>query len=388
MSVWFILLASAAAIAAFSTALAVINLALYARPRLDRARETASRLGDAPPVSICVPARNEAANIEACVFGVQAQRGASIEVLVYDDQSTDGTGEIVARLAATDSRVQIVPTQPLPPEWNGKQHACQRMAEAATGEWLLFTDADVRFEADAVAAALSEATRLRVDLISTFPRQLTGSLLERLVVPLIHFILFSYLPFPLMRWSKSPIASAGCGQFLLVRRSAWQRAGGHASLRASMHDGIQLPRRVRASGGRTDLFDGTALVSCRMYRDFKSCWNGFAKNAYEGLGSFPMLCIFTLLNLVAHVLPWVWLIVALTTGRHPLLESLLAAAAISLALFERVMLAIRFRQSWLSVVLHPLGIVLMTAIQWHSWVLTMRGAREWRGRRAGALQSA
>lgn len=403
MSLWLALLLIAAAICAFSLVLATINVLAYARPRADAAKvavqitghedrigssEARPEHGDEPLVSICVPARNESANIEACVRGVLAQRGVTLEVLVYDDQSTDGTGDILARLISEDPRVRSVPTQALPEGWNGKQHGCQRMGEAARARWLLFTDADVRFEPDAIRGALDEAMRLRAELVSTFPRQITGSFLERMVVPLIHFILLSYLPFPFMRSNRTPSASAGCGQFLLVRRDTWERAGGHAAFRASMHDGIRLPRSVRAVGGHSDLFDGTELVSCRMYRDFGSCWRGFAKNAYEGLGSFGVLCIFTALHLIGHVLPWIWLAVALVTGRLATAETTLAMVAIGLALSERALLALRFRQSWLGVALHPVGIVLMTAIQWHSWVLAMTGRREWRGRTQGSLQSA
>jgi len=393
VSVWSVLLTTAVGICAVSAVLAVVNLLFYRRPRTgegaagidDRragaapeAERTAARL---PLVSICIPARNEAENIEACVRGALAQRDVAVEVLVYDDDSTDGTGEIVTRLAA-DPRVRAVAAPTLPEGWNGKQHACQRLGEAARGEWLLFTDADVRFEPGAAAAALSEAHRLRADLVSTFPRQITGSLLERLVIPLMHFILLSYLPFPFMRRSRAPGASAGCGQFLFVRRAAWERAGGHAAFRDSMHDGIRLPRRVRETGGRSDLFDGTDLVSCRMYRDFGSCWRGFAKNAYEGLGSFVVLCVFTVLHLVGHVLPWVWLVIALATDEWRTRETMLALTAIGFALAERALLAWRFRQSFLGVALHPLGILLMTAIQWHSFVLAKTGRRTWRGRTA------
>lgn len=395
MSAWAWVMVASIAICAMSAGIAFANLRLLGRPArrsVSPGESVAAPCPNGPQVSVCVPARNESANIEACLRSLLAQHGVSLEVLVYDDDSTDGTGEIVARLSAEDPRIRAVPTVPLPPGWNGKQHGCQRMGEAAHGRWLLFTDADVRFEPDAVALSLAEASRLRATLVSTFPRQITGSFLERLVVPMIHFILLSYLPMGFMRRSMQPSASAGCGQFLLVERSAWKRAGGHASFRDSMHDGIKLPRRIRETGGRTDLFDGTEVVSCRMYRDAASCWRGFAKNAYEGLGSFGTLCVFTLLHVVGHLLPWVVLARAAWSALagEPVdrAATALAAGAISLALVERAALAIRFQQSWLGVALHPLAIALMTAIQWHSFALALRGRREWRGRVQGSLREA
>lgn len=407
MTVWIALLALSAFVTTASALVAAFNLSGLRRPnrRGVDADENANadagpganadakdRSDSAPLATICIPARNEASNLEACVAGALSQRGPAIEVLVYDDHSSDGTGDIARRLCERDPRVRLCPTVPLPEGWNGKQHACQRMGEAARGEWLLFTDADVRFHAGVVAAALEEASHRRAELISTFPRQITESMLERLVVPLIHFLLLSYLPLAFMRRSMRPSASAGCGQFLFVRRDAWRRAGGHAAFRDSMHDGIRLPRAVRAAGGRSDLFDGTDLVECRMYRGAAACWRGFAKNAYEGLGSPVALVAMSAIHLVGHLLPWVWLAVAIgefVAGRRidPIAASL-AVISISAALGERFLLAKRFRQSWLGAALHPVGVLLMTAIQWHSFLLHASGRREWRGRMHAPLQGA
>lgn len=386
MTFWTVILAAAFVITLATALMAIANLQAYERPMRAAAEHAAPDGG--PLVSICVPARNEESNLEACVDSLRASRGVSFEILVYDDHSTDGTATILERLTRADPRVRAVPTAPLPSGWNGKQFGCQSMGEAARGAWLLFTDADVRFEPDAVALALDVATSRRVDLLSTFPRQETGSLLERLIVPLIHFILLSYLPFRIMRAGRVPSACAGCGQFLLVSAEAWRAGGGHAAFRASMHDGIRLPRAIRASGGRTDLFDATELVRCRMYRGFRACWSGFAKNAYEGVGSLALLVFFTLLHAIGHVAPWVWLAWAGLAREFRGVDLALAAAAIAAALAERALLAVRFRQSWLGVVLHPVAMVLMTAIQWHSFVLALLGRRAWRGRRAGPLRAA
>ncbi len=349
-------------------------------------------------VSICIPARNEEANIAACVRSLLVGSHRPIEVLVYNDQSTDGTGEILAALAAADSRVKIVPTLPLSNGWNGKQFGCQRCGEFATGTWLLFTDADVRFEPDAIARTLAAASRAKAELISTFPRQVTVTLGEKLVIPLIHFILLSYLPIARMRSTLDPAASAGCGQFLFVRAAAWIAAGGHTSFKDSMHDGIKLPRALRRAGLRTDLFDGTDLCHVRMYQGFAATWRGFAKNAFEGLGSVGLLLFITVLHALGQLLPWLVLAVPIAEwlarftgltdfGTQPLLDNpptaphyTLAAIAVCSALIGRLLLAHRFRQSLISAALHPVGITLMTLIQWHSLYLAKTGRRTWRGR--------
>lgn len=339
--------------------------------------------GAGPEVSVCIPARNEERNIGDAVDAARASRGIAVEVLVYDDQSTDGTAGILATCVAADRRVRSVPTEPLPPGWNGKQWGCDRMGRAAQGRWLLFTDADVRLAPDCLARAVAEAGRLDAALLSTVPRQVTGSFLERLVVPLIHWMLFSWLPMPRMRNTTDPATSAGCGQFLLVRRDAWAASGGHAAFRSSMHDGIHLPRSLRRAGYRTDLYDGTDSVSCRMYRDAAGTWRGFAKNAYEGLGSPMVLAVFTVLEGLGILLPWAWLAVMALHGTLPPVPTALAAAACGMQLLQRLLLAIRFRQPPECVLLHPVSIAVLLAIQWRSWWLHVTGRRAWRGRAAG-----
>ncbi|MDZ4754290.1 MAG: glycosyltransferase family 2 protein, partial [Phycisphaerae bacterium] len=241
--------------AAFALQAAILGLVNLRRYR---------RAAHAPPdlrasVSVCIPARNEESNIETCVRSVLANAtatGLAVEVLCYDDQSTDQTPRILAALAAEDERVRLVPTVSLPKDWNGKQHACWRLAGAARHDWLLFTDADVRFAPDALRRAIHEAERHNAALLSTVPQQIAGTVGEALLIPLIHVLLLSYLPMGRMRRTLDPAASAGCGQFLLARADAYRAAGGHAVFRASMHDGIKMPRAFRAAGFRTDLFDG------------------------------------------------------------------------------------------------------------------------------------
>ena len=128
-------------------------------------------------------------------------------------------------------------------------------------------------------------TRRPVGLLSGFPHEETGSWLEKLLIPLIHFILLGFLPLGRMRLSKSPAFAAGCGQLFIAQRSAYESAGGHAAIRSSLHDGILLPRAFRRAGQTTDVFDATNLAECRMYRSAKEVWLGLLKNAGEGMAS-------------------------------------------------------------------------------------------------------
>jgi hypothetical protein len=385
MSMSSMLLSVGTVTGAFGAALAwasmLSNLRLYTRTARG---ERPAPGGTAPVVSVCIPARNEEANIEACVRSVLASVDVPVEVLVYDDQSTDATSTILARLVAEDPRVRVVPTQPLPSGWNGKQWGCERMGQAARGAWMLFTDADVRFEPDCVARTLARAGSLRVDLLSTVPRQVTGSWAEHAVIPLISFVLLSYLPMGRMRNTMSPAASGACGQFILARREAWLASGGHAAFRASMHDGIKMPRAFRTAGFRTDLFDGTDLVACRMYRGLGQVWRGFAKNAYEGLGSPVLLLFVTALHGCAVLLPWITLLLWLLGVTMAAWVPWVAALTIMAGFAQRVVLARRFAHAWASVALHPVGILMLTVIQWHSLWLHLTGRRAWKGRTAGA----
>ncbi|MEM8757004.1 MAG: glycosyltransferase family 2 protein [Planctomycetota bacterium] len=363
--------------------MAMVNLRLYRRPPASLADGV-----DTPLLSVCIPARDEEANIEACVRSVLDGSYDNCEVLVYDDQSTDSTPEILARLAAEDDRLKLVETVPLPEGWAGKQHACWRMAQASGGEWMLFTDADVRFTEHMLARTLAHAQQLKAagsdaGLLSTFPRQITGSFGEKLLVPMIFFLLFSYLPMWRMRQTTDPSTSAACGQFLFVRRDAYDASGGHEAFKDSYHDGIKMPRAVRKAGFKSDLFDGQDLASVRMYRGFAESWSGFAKNAFEGLGSVGLLVFLTFVHTVAHALPFVVLALAAAGVVEDGRAVALAGVACVAALAERAVLSARFTSGVAAVLLHPVGALAMTAVQWDSLRLAKAGRRAWRGRVLG-----
>jgi glycosyltransferase involved in cell wall biosynthesis len=373
-----VLLIIASLFALLCLVMTLVNLRLWPRP------EPASKSVEGTLVSICIPARNEERNIGEVIKSLLAQEYREIEVLVYDDESTDRTRAIIEDLAARDARVVRVPSVPLPEGWNGKQHACWRMSQRARGKWMLFTDADVRFTPDCIGRTLASANAQNAPLLSGFPHQETGSLAEAMAVPMIFFLLLGYLPFARMRSTLDQSASAGCGQFLFIRRDAYDASGGHEGFRASMHDGIMLPRAVRRAGMKSDLFDCTDLCSCRMYNGFAQTWRGFAKNAYEGLGTPVLLIFLTVVHLIAHVLPWI-VLVRIATGNTSKTLLPLALLACAMPLVQRWAIHSRLKLPQWVVVLHPLSILMMTLIQWHSFVLHISGRRSWRGRTAGRV---
>jgi hypothetical protein len=362
-------------LALFMLVMAMVNLALWPHPSPAASSDEL--------ISVCVPARNEERNIGEIIASLLAQDHRALEVLVYDDQSVDRTPEIIAALAASDARVRIVEARPLPPSWNGKQHACWRMSEQARGAWLLFTDADVRFERDCLSRTLATARAMDVALLSGFPRQQTVTFAERLTVPMIFFILLSYLPFARMRKTRDPSASAGCGQFLFVRRDAYDASGGHEGFKSSMHDGIRLHRAVRKAGFGSDLFDCTSLCACRMYFGWRSAWSGFAKNAYEGLGNPVLLCFVTAVHAITALLP-VAVLATAWRSHEPQRDAMILFAflCLLLATVERLMIHRRVRLPLWVALLHPVSVLVMTLIQWHSFLLHLTGRRTWRGRTA------
>lgn len=378
---------ASAACAAVPAVMTLFNLAEYQPP--PAASDAASTLA----LAVIIPARNEASGIAACVHSVLASRGVPCSVIVVDDASTDGTAEIVRSLAEQDTRVHLLQAPPLPAGWNGKQHACWSGAQAASQSTALcFLDADVRLHPDALARTLTLLQRDRAALVSGFPLEETGTPMEAMLLPLIHFVLLGLLPMRKLRTTTKPSYAAGCGQFLLVDRAAYIASGGHAAIRHTMHDGLLLPKLLRTHGFSTRLTDLTHLARCRMYTSASAVWNGLAKNATEGLAAPARIVPITLLLVFGQVLPLLLLGWAWTHTRYifPFLGPPIrigmapvwwACAAVVLSYLPRLLNAARFKQSVPSALLHPLGVLLLLVLQWYALARrVLRKPATWKSR--------
>ncbi|WP_419730276.1 glycosyltransferase family 2 protein [Lichenicola sp.] len=361
-----------------SLGLATLPLAM-ALVNLHRLRTPAPASAGGVPVSVLIPARNEAANIADAVGCVLANRDVAVELLVLDDGSTDATPAILA--AIDDPRLTVLPGGggALPAGWSGKQYACARLGDQARHALMVFVDADVRLAPDALSrlAGYMQA-HPEVALASGIPRQITGSWSERLLLPLIHLLLLGYRPDALDRDRSDARFAAGCGQLFIARADAYRAMGGHAAIRASLHDGLTLPRAFRKHGLRTGLFDATDLASCRMYGNATDLREGLAKNATEGMATPRALPVWTLLLGGGHVLPTLLMLLA---------PSLPAAAAVACGTTLRLLLARRFRQSLRSAAVHPIGVLALLGLQWSALLRAGAGKpATWRGRSYPPLQ--
>ncbi|MCR4392610.1 MAG: glycosyltransferase [Candidatus Acetothermia bacterium] len=329
-----------------------------------------------PPVSILVPARDEERNIASCVQSLLAQDYPEFEVIVLDDDSRDGTGKLLEELSAcSGGRLRVLEGRPLPAGWLGKHWACHQLAQAAGGELLLFTDADTVHHPRALRDAVASLDGHRLGALSALPRQRVGTAGEALVIPLVPWVVHTFVPF-LLPWR----APAAIGQFMLFRREAYWAAGGHRAVRTEVLDDIALARNVKRARVGWEFFDASGRVETRMYRGWREVSRGLAKNL------FPVFRY----NVPFFLFVWTWLlwlawqpvvVVALgAAGAVPAGMIPPAAITIGMSLLTWFLAAVRFRLPLLQVSLYSVTILLASGIALRSllWHLSRRGT--WKGR--------
>lgn len=334
---------------------------------------------DCAGVSVLIPARDEQDGIAQSVHAALLSQGVDVEVLVLDDHSTDRTAQIVQEMSEADSRVRYLMGDELPEGWNGKQFGCKQLSEAAKYSTLVFIDADVRLKADALQRLVTCYDSMEVGLLSVFPRQETGTILEKWIIPLMHYVLLGFCPLHRMRTDSSPALAAGCGQLFMTRQEAYELAGTHAAICGSRHDGVKLPRAYRQAGLMTDVYDGQDLADCRMYHSAKEVIRGVLKNATEGLAGPKLIVPFTILLIGGSVLPVVLFVWSSALGDG--MAAVVAGLAVLAGHFPRLLAAMRLSQSWLGAFCHAPATLLFVVLQWVAFLSHLAGRQvAWRGR--------
>jgi chlorobactene glucosyltransferase len=328
-----------------------------------------------PLVSVLIPARDEGDIIRETVKCWLSVIYPNHEVLILDDQSSDDTASIALTVASGDPRVRILQGAPLPDGWKGKNWACHQFVQAARGDILIFTDADVRWEPQALTALVAEMIVSRADLFTVWPTQITETLAERLVVPLMGFVIIGYLPLLAVHHINWPIFSAAVGQCLAFRRQAYEAIGGHEAISKAIVEDMAFARGIKRRHLHLRAADGAGIISTRMYHGWPDVRDGFAKNILGGHGnSMAFLAFSTFFHWSLFVFPWVWLFF------DPIQAMILG----SLGILVRALTAAVTRQRLRDALFLPVSVLLMTLItvrsaQWH-----FTGGPRWRGRIYGS----
>ena len=326
-----------------------------------------------PSITAIVPARNEEAVIASCVESLALQPEIA-EILVVNDQSTDKTAEIVRGLMAKIPLLRLLETHEVPLGWVGKNNAVFLGAKEATSRWLLFTDADAELQPGAAARALQIAEEKSAALISFSPEQVTQTWYEKSLIPFVYTRLAKHFSYDAVNNPASPAAAAN-GQFLMIRREAYDSIGGHASVAAEVLEDVALAKRAKAGGFRLWFGSGQGIVRVRMYRSFREMWQGWKKNLYLLIGGTPH----AFLRELESTIPWIPLILILAGIKIPVLTFvgvcfLLMREFIYGAELSRNQMPAKF------IIYYVPAVALYASVLWASYRSHMKGKVEWKGR--------
>ena len=321
----------------------------------------------APAVTICIPARNEANSIERCVRSAIEQQYPNHHLLVLDDGSTDGTSEILDSLSEQyPETLTVIGGQQKPDDWLGKSWACQQLSEEALGDILIFIDADTWLEPKTTSKVVRTMGSDVVDFITLWPQQKFGTFWEKTVIPLVYFALLTLLPTryvyrfpnwfpPFLKRKMGPLFAAANGQFMAFKKNAYETIGGHQSVKNEVVEDVELAKNIRRAGFRMKMYHGKNAISCRMYESRKELWQGFRKNFFAGFGHNPVLFIgMGLLHIITFIIPILSLPFLFLWGSTKLI--LLALAAVLLMFWQRFTVDRWFDWKLRYGFLHPLGV--------------------------------
>lgn len=265
-----------------------------------------------PSIAVVIPARDEAAHITACVAAVNASDVPGLDVVVFDDASGDGTGDLAA---AAGARVVRGDGGPLPEGWKGKPWAIQRAMDHVDAEWTLFLDADVRVRPEAVSRAVTHALDEGLDFVSLLGKLDMESFWEKVIQPSVGGLILAGNDLGRANDPEHPERAIANGQFILVRTETWRRLGGHALVRDNILDDIGLARAFGKGGAKVRCLFGRELFSCRMYTGFSELWYGWTKNLYAGMNHSVGTVVFLVVFLCFYFLfPYVAAVVWAGTG--------------------------------------------------------------------------
>jgi glycosyltransferase involved in cell wall biosynthesis len=324
-------------------------------------------------VSAIIPARNEESVIATCIESLACQPGIS-EIVVVDDQSTDGTARVVRNLTGKYPHLRLLQTGGLPDGWVGKNHALWTGVQQAKGEWLLFTDADAEHEPGSAARALQIAKEREAALVSFSPEQVTEEWYEKALVPYVYLRLAKFFSYDAVNDPKSKAAAAN-GQFLMIRRDVYDAIGGHASVAGEVLEDVAIAMRVKTTGHRIWFGSGKGIVRVRMYRSFDDMWQGWKKNLYRLIGGTP----WALIRELESNLPWIPFLLIVLGLKYPFLIFLGVLLFIARQTSYGLEL-VRNQYPFSFIFYYVPAVALYVAVLWASYRSHVNGRIVWKGR--------
>jgi glycosyltransferase involved in cell wall biosynthesis len=310
-------------------------------------------------VDVLIPMRNEEENVEGCLKSVLNSELLDVsKVFVLDDGSSDSTAELIGQFKVD----KLIGTQP-PTGWLGKVWACHNLAQVGSGKYLVFIDADVRLHPYAIASAITKMNKFGWDFISPYPRQISGSFLEKLIQPLLQWSWLASVPLRVAEKFPNRSMTIANGQFFIVKRSAYNTSGGHAAIPDEVLDDLELARLLISKGFKGGVADGSAVASCRMYKRNSQLIDGYTKSLWKAFGGqFGTLVAIFLLYF---------------TGISPYIG---IGAPATFIFLSRVLAAIKTRSNPVYAFLHPISILILLYLIVLSSIRKSRGTLQWRGR--------
>ena len=337
---------------------------------------------DLPFVSVLIPARNEELNISQIVNSVIVQDYPKYEVIVLNDNSEDRTGEILSSIKSAHPELNIINGKPLIEGWTGKCFACKQLFSASKGEYILFTDADTLHNKNSLRDSVTIALKRNADMLTLFPKMTMVSLSEKIIMPMLWFTIMVLLPFYFVDKKGFVKFSVGIGPFMMFKRTAYEKIGGHTSVKDAIVEDVWLARKIKECGLKLVVEDGGKMLSVRMYRSFREIWNGFSKNIFAGFG-FSSLSLFSanLLYFLLFFLPFLLFFIQLTLQPGTSLVLILLCLQVVILYISRALISARFSLGIISTLLHPLGALSVPVIAVNSWrwITGGKGA-QWKGR--------
>lgn len=335
-----------------------------------------TNLSSNPVISVLVPMRNEEKNVEVLINCLKAADYPNMEFIILNDQSTDRTGEILSRLTAGDARFTLLQGRELPTGWVGKVHACHQLQKHASGEYLIFIDADIRFVPNAFAQSLALMQQRNAKLLSGFPAFDVPPFLSKLLVPMQHFVVLFHLPLAIANRTNVASTTAANGMWMMFERQAYDHIGGHAAVATSLVEDVHIARLMKASGSKMLLANITHSVRCRMYDTNHDVWEGFLKNSYAGIGRSPfMAAMLSLFYLTFYVAPLFLLIYGIFSANP------LYFVPYVVTVLQQLYAMLLTCQRWQLAFLMPAQAAAMIAVLLHSmWKAWRKKPYSWKGR--------